>query len=36
MRSHIVSGLCGAGLTILVAAALYSASEPNDSDPRRR
>ena len=28
MRSHIVSGLCAAGLTILVAAALYFASGP--------
>jgi hypothetical protein len=26
MRSYIVSGLCAAGLTILVAAALYFAS----------
>lgn len=28
MRPHIVSGLCAAGLTILVAAALYFASGP--------
>jgi uncharacterized membrane protein YfcA len=28
MRSYIVSGLCAAGLTILVAAALYFASGP--------
>ena len=28
MRRHIVSGLCAAGLTILVAAALYFASGP--------
>jgi hypothetical protein len=28
MRSHIVSGLCAAGLTILVAAALHFASGP--------
>ena len=28
MRSHIVSGLWAAGLTILVAAALYFASGP--------
>lgn len=28
MRPHIVSGLCAAGLTMLVAAALYFASGP--------
>ena len=32
MRSHIVSGLCAAGLTILVAAALYFGSGP-EIDP---